>query len=214
MILLGDCREVLPAACPDPGVIVTDPPFGIGYTSGWGRTSGVWDPRLAGATYGSASGSIVGDDDGWAWEWLRDTYPNTPAAVFGSWQLGPPWPKPRIILVWDKGPASGMGDLRIPWKPNHSPIYVYGTGWHGKRTTSILQGRVPSRISFGRTHPHEKSVDVIAEIIGKAPPGVVLDPFAGTGATLVAAARLGREALGVEIEPRYVQAATEREAAA
>jgi DNA modification methylase len=38
----------------------------------------------------------------------------------------------------------------------------------------------------------------------------VLDPFVGTGTTMIAAARAGRNSIGIEIDPRYVQMARER----
>ncbi len=50
------------------------------------------------------------------------------------------------MLIWDKGEGVGMGDLSFPWRPNYETIAIYGDGWTGKRTTSVLQGRV---LAFG-----------------------------------------------------------------
>src|SRR5690606_5759542 len=113
-------------------------------------------------------------------------------------------PKPEgthTVLTWDKGLASGMGDLSIPWKPNTEEVYVLGRGFAGSRGSSILSGHtVVTWASKGRFHPNMKPASLMESLLIKCPPGTVADPFAGSGSTLVAAKRLGRKAIGIEIE--------------
>ena len=59
-------------------------------------------------------------------------------------------------------------------------------------------------------HPTTKPIDLVALMLSAVPDGVVLDPFVGSGTTLVAAKDLGRKAIGIEIEERYCEIAAER----
>jgi hypothetical protein len=149
----GDWREVVDS-WPRDAVPIFDPPYGIDYESGmvgrgWNGRSGGDDRTLA--------VSIAGDKDtrerddvlslGWS-----------ASAVFGPARLDrvPPWGDPRAVLIWDKGEGVGMGDLAFPWRPNYETIAVYGQGWAGKRTTSVVRGSV---VAFGRGSVSNGPVD-------------------------------------------------------
>ena len=185
----GDCREI--TAWLDADVLVTDPPYGIDYQSGRRRDT--------------LAASIVGDKDTTARDDVLAAWGDRPAVVFGTWRI----PRPegtRARLIWDTKGALGMGDLTIPWKPSDQEIYVLGSGFSGRRDTNVLTcAPVQSMAKNGRQHPHEKPVPLLERLLVKCPPGVVADPFAGSGSTLRAAANLGRKAIGVELDERYCE---------
>ena len=195
-LYLGDCREITEWLAAD--VLETDPPYGIGYNSAMRRD------KLA--------ASIVGDEDTSLRDWVIDQWGDRPALVFGTWRVERP-AKTRARLVWDTKGANGMGDLSIPWKPSDQEIYVLGHGFSGRRTSNVIRcPPVQSMAKNGRLHPHEKPVALLAgvDLMGKCPPGIIADPFAGVASTLVAAKIIGRKAIGVEIDERYCEIAARR----
>jgi DNA modification methylase len=133
---------------------------------------------------------------------------NRPALVFGRWSVPRP-EKTRFLLLWEKGDWPGMGDVCLPWGPSTEEIYVIGSGFSGKRSGQVI--RVPFRPGgISARHPTEKPVALLADLIAKCPAGTVIDPFLGSGTTLVAAKQLGRRAIGIEIEERYCEIAAKR----
>lgn len=195
----GDCRDVLPQISAD--VILTDPPYGIAYSSG-----------MTGHDGGAALPGIVGDEDTSLRDHMLSKWGARPALVFGSWKVS----RPRncaAVLIWEKGDHVGMGDLSMPWKPNTEEIYVLGSGFRGHRGSSVLKVNAPvtwNSVGFGRSHPHEKPVSLLKMLLQKCPDGMILDPFMGSGSTLRAAKDLGRQAIGIEIEERYCEIAANR----
>ena len=191
----GDCRIITAWLAAD--VLLCDPPYGVAYNSNWPSTL----PR-----------SISGDEDTALRDWILEQWGDRPALVFGTWRI----PRPagtRARLIWDTKGALGMGDLSLPWKPSDQEIYVLGSGFRGPRTSNVIScAPVQSMAKNGRLHPHEKPVALLAadDLMGKCPPGVIADPTAGSGSTLVAAKRLGRPAVGVELEERDCEIAARR----
>jgi DNA modification methylase len=83
-------------------------------------------------------------------------------------------------------------------------------GWYGGHAeASVLE--VP-RPKASPEHPTAKPVELVRRMIANssAPKDVVLDPFLGSGSTLIAADQLGRRCFGVEIDPRYTDVAVRR----
>lgn len=195
-LYLGDCREILPTLS-DVVACVTDPPYGIRHSSNRGAS---WQKTEIANDYDTS----LRDD---IIEWLA----GRPGAFCGSWKAPAPIGA-RAAIVWDKGPASGMGDLSLPWKPSWEIVFITGAGWGGcSRGEGVLRGSVVvTWESKGRTHPHEKPVWLMEHFIERAPAGTVLDPFMGSGTTGVACAKLGRRFIGIEIEPKYFDIACRR----
>lgn len=197
-LYMGDCRDVIPTLT-QPAVVVTDPPFGIDYQSGY-ATDELWQ----------GGRTIVGDADARARDEALALLLGVPALVFGARRV----PQPvgtRATLIWDKGPALGMGALDLPWKPSYEEIYVLGKGFHGKRDGAVIYcPPVQSMAKNGREHPNEKPVRLLSMLLDKSPTGMVLDPFMGSGSTGVACAHLGRSFVGVEVAPAYFDIACRR----
>ena len=188
----GDCREI--DAWTRAQTMVTDPPYGIDYRSGARRREGF-------------ARAIEGDKDTALRDQALMLWRYRTALMFGSWRVSRPHAT-KAVLVWDKGGALGMGDLSLPWKIDHEEIHVIGSGFTGRRDSgSVL--RFPPEQAVGREHPHQKPLPLMTALIVKTV-GTVADPFAGSGSTLVAAKRLGRRAIGVELEERYCEIAAKR----
>jgi DNA modification methylase len=194
-IYLGDCRDVLPTLG-KVDCVVMDPPYGYRFASNWESSH--------------KGQQIANDVDTSLRDLVIKSYPDIPYACFGSWRVQYPCAA-KTALVYDKGPASGMGDLSLPWKCSWEIIWIGGRGWTGSRDEGVLHGhRVVTWESKGRWHVNEKPVTLIKSIMSKAPSGIILDPFMGSGTTLVAAKELGRRAIGIEIEEKYCEIAVRR----
>jgi hypothetical protein len=193
-LYLGDCLAVLPTLG-NVDAVVTDPPYGISHSNNRGAS---WQKT-----------QIAGDGDTSVRDRALAHFPVV--AAFGTWKTAP-IAGTKGCLVWDKGPASGMGDLSFPWKGSWELIYVRGSLWRGRRDEGVLRGHLQvTWESHGRAHPHQKPVSLIVELLRKLPSAAtILDPFAGSGTTGVACAKLGRKFIGIEIHEPYFDIACRR----
>jgi len=197
----GDCREV--DAWLEADVLVTDPPYGIKWsTHGGGRDLRNWAPRQPKA-------GIIGDDDTAARDEVLAVWGERPAIVFGSPLVAPP-SKTIQVLVWRKPVDAGVVGARFIWRRDWEAIYLMGK-WPrvGPRRSSVIESKGGME-RYRNGHPHAKPVDLLEHLISEAPSGSVADPFAGSGSTLVAAARAGRKAVGVEADEKWCELAAKR----
>lgn len=115
----------------------------------------------------------------------------------------------KRILVWVK-PNHGSGDLGAFAPRKELAIHaVKGNPKISPRKDDVF---VQDQFAKQTDHPTEKPVDLLVEWIECTTQqgDIVVDPFAGTGATLVAAAKIGRECWGCELDPAYHQSAVAR----
>lgn len=195
----GDCRDILPHL-EKVDLVLTDPPYGIDYSSDYicDTTTARWMGQ-----------AIANDGTTDLRDWLIGQL-SCDWVCFGSHRAPPP-DEYRGLLIWDKGPASGMGDLSFPWKASFEFIFVKGSGFAGFRDEGVIKGsHIVTRASMGRSHPNEKPISLIRRLIEKHPGETILDPFMGSGTTLVAAKNLNRKSIGIEIEEKYCEIAAKR----
>jgi DNA modification methylase len=191
-------------------VLITDPPYGMDYISNSSKIGPT--PPVRGD-----KDTVERDTLLERWFTLDGRY-NRPALVFGTWRVRRPTWDIRQLLIWHKGDSPGMGDLSIPWGPSHEEIYVMGGigegHWTGKRGPSVIRSRVSEGNAKGSRerhgHPTPKPVLLMQDLVSHTIGDTIIDPFAGSGATLVAARLLGRKAIGIEMDSQYADATAER----
>ena len=216
---LGDSLELVhkiegPIHC-----ICTDPPYGVAFKSNSAKTTRGkrWveeianddDPELAIATFLDVMRPLV-----------AQTAEHAEMYVFTAWKVLPEWLdavaslEPFVIknvLVWDKQ-MPGMGDVEGNWQ-NSYELIIYA-----KKGRRILPYRRSSIISVQRPdkdnhiHPTEKPVPLLEELLKVSTDkgDLVVDPFAGSGSTILASQRLGRRAIGIEKNPAFHERASRR----
>ena len=193
-LYLGDCLEILPTLGAVDAV-VTDPPYGIGESAQKNRTRGGlaapgdykdchWDSAPASAEQIAAARSI-----------------SRHQIIFGGNYfegLGPT----SCWLVWDKQNGDNdFADCELAWTNLPKAVRRIYWRWNGM----IRKG------GDVRKHPTQKPVGVMEWCLTHVPDAhTILDPFMGSGTTIVACQKLGRAGIGIEIDPDYFDIACRR----
>lgn len=201
-LIHGDCIQPLAqldAASVD--FALTDPPYVVDYRDRSRR-------------------SVANDDNA---DWLRPAFaqiyrvlkPASFCVSFYAWN--------RIDLFMDAWRSTGFRPVgHIVFNKSYASSTYYMQARH-ECAYLLAKGRVqpparpiPDVIDFrytgNRLHPTQKPVCALKPLIEAfcPPDGLVLDPFAGSGSTLVAAKELGRHYIGIEISAEHHKTATQR----
>ena len=189
-LYLGDAAEIVSSVTFD--ALVTDPPFGMAFQS---NHRGVQHERIA------------NDDNPELLRWACELPVSHSRYVFCRWDNLVDIPKPKSLVTWVKNNWS-MGDLEHEHARQTEVAAFYPGPDH-----FFPNGRPQDVIKAPRTgnehHPTEKPVQLMQAFV-EWTSGVVLDPFMGSGSTLVACARAGRSAVGIELHEPYFDIACQR----
>lgn len=217
-IIHGDSRNIASILLGPIHCIITDPPYGIAFESNSAELP-------SGKRFTEA---IVGDND------LNEAlnlfdHVMTPLVakladdadvyVFTKWIILQHWIeavnalglKVANVLVWDKG-TPGMGDVMGNWGNSHELIIYAKKGRRAvreRRSSIISVDRVDNKTHI---HPTQKPVDLIEILVrmSTSPGDLVVDPFSGSGSTVVACKNLDRNCIGIEIDEQYIKPSRER----
>lgn len=192
-LYLGDCRAVLPSL-PKVDAVVTDPPYGM--NSAIGGITGGKSSRWALPT---AKSAWEATPQSWDDEAPRIvlTFPTIfqSSIIWGGNFF--PLPPARGWLVWNKIIRNFSSSVcELAWTNIDRPIDCFDYS-HGQLAAE------------GKHHPTQKPLPLMEWCCRKTS-GTILDPFMGSGTTLVACAKLGRRGIGIEIEPKYFDIACRR----
>lgn len=193
----ADCLDVLPmleAGSVD--AVITDPPYGIGYKRGNPGDRGRGLTRHINV-------KIIGDDKPF------NPHPflgYSTVVLFGANNYSSRLPEGGWTF-WHKRPSmkeNDFSDGELIWNNSKHPTRYLQHMWNG-----VLRDSEVGSVSY---HPTQKPIVLMEYFIQHYTKStdVILDPFMGSGATGIAAVKLGRNFIGIEKEPKYFDIAVKR----
>lgn len=201
IIYHADCKDVLPELEPV-DLVLTDPPYGIGADKAMYKVRNT-KPGKALAfkrNYGNTNWDTTSVDFSLLWDLLSlGKY----ACCFGGNYY--PFPPSACWLIWDKiNGDNKFADCELIWTNFPGAVRMIKHLWNGM----LREGKEY------RQHPTQKPKGVIRWCIKQADKHTkittILDPFMGSGTTLLAAKQLNRHAIGIEISEKYCEIAARR----
>lgn len=196
-LYLGDCLEVMPTIGKIDAV-VTDPPYGINENT----------------KKNMSRGCIAKPTDYGDFDWDKNPVPQSlidkiihiskNCILFGGnyYQV----PPTKCWLIWDKiNGSNDFADCEMAWTNLNKAVRLKKHLWNGMLRQGAERG-------VKRVHPTQKPVEVMQWCIEHLPDTAetILDPFMGSGTTIVACAKLGRKGIGIELNEKYFDIACER----
>lgn len=192
--------------CPfvdDVAAIITDPPYGIDE-----QTDRAYAARSRIAK-GGRFDKIIGDENNETAIKAVERFSEVPTQVWwGANHYHSALVESPTWLVWDKRvdekESDFNSDCELAWiKHTSKSVRIFRHKWKG-----LIKD---SEHGIARVHPTQKPIELMGHCIkAYCPEGVILDPFLGSGTTLIAADQLGRTCYGMEISPKYCQVILER----
>lgn len=179
-LILGDSLQVMPLLGRFDACI-TDPPYGIGIAD---------NPVRQKHARKDWDAQAIGD------EHLQFICAiSTEQIIWGGNYFG--LPPSRGFLVWDKK------------QPENFSLAMCEQAWWSRNTNAKVFSK--SVLGYDKQHPTQKPVALMEWCLGFLPDAkTILDPFAGSGTTLVACQRMGRSGTGIELDPEYFEIACRR----
>jgi len=205
----GDARLLLPALSAD--LLCTDPPYGIGEAAGKNKSRNKpYGKSLPHNTRNRIIAATDYGDDDWdneppeEWVFLLMRSITKHQIIFGGNYF--PLPPSSCWLVWDKDNGeSDFADCELAWTNFPSAVRRLKWRWNG-----MLQENMSDKEP--RLWPTQKPEAVMKWALKRAPENcrIVLDPYMGSGTTLVAAKAMGIKAIGIDRKEQACEIAAKR----
>jgi site-specific DNA-methyltransferase (adenine-specific) len=208
-LYLGDCREVVPSLEAKVDLLLTDPPYGVGWDTDYRRISRPPDSKSFRAR--KCWAPMIGEDAPFdPMPWLA--YPQV--ILWGANCYSDRLPQGRC-LVWDKRFANRNrffpSDGEVAWMKGGHSIRIHSQTWQGACKSGLHATERGPKGGAPSLHPTQKPVALMQWCIQQAKHvTTVLDPYCGSGSTLIGAKTLAVRAIGCEIEEQHAETAARR----